>query len=85
MTIRPKTRLGSESAGLGSGRPYWARIDWVSFVSSGPGGRLVLRASMVWFWIRSARSRRQERLTMRLANIVSIGPTGANSSSISSR
>jgi len=74
---RPRVRAGSWDLGL--------RVR--NLARAGNGGCLLSSsiASIVWFWIRDARSRRHERLTMRSARMDSIGVWGASSASRESR
>ena len=72
--------LSCDGEGMGTFRPK----DLVRLVS-GLDSLASCIASIVWFWIRSARFSRHDRLIMRSANIDSIGPWGLSSSRRESR
>ena len=83
--IRPRVRSGLKSVGSGCGRAKPFRPKDLARSANGLLVFFSFIASNVWFWIRSARFRRHERLTMRSVSIDSIGVWGASSSRRASR
>ena len=83
--IRPRVRSGRESDVSSCGKPKPFRPKDLARLANGPVVFFSFIASIVWFWIRSARFRRHERLTMRSARIDSIGLRGASSARRASR
>ena len=83
--MRPRVRSGRESDVSSCGKPKPFRPKDLAMLASELLVFFSCIASNAWFWMRSARFRRHERLTMRSARIDSIGPWGSSSARRASR